>query len=446
MSDSSDVPESFEFERLEKSVSPSSSWKKRSKDFASESSFGAFLYGFSGESWVKRIIWAVIVVAAVGGFCIVTILNILMLVSEPISTSITLTREKQLVFPAVTICSLNLLNTTTLESAGSNVIPDLTGLFAAVQDDSDLASCQQYANSLTSMTMPPVNPGWGELINLAGNDFNTLLLNCTYAGKKCTSDDFKRISTVGGLCYTFNGPLETDTRYSNGTGVRRGLRLQLSPDDQEFSLGQDYGFRVVIHNRDELPRPESDGVAVALNSTAYIGMRQVNSVDKSQFTSATRCRNDATQNTGLSFEQFGYDTYSPSLCLEACFYRCVIDKCNCTETLLYSPASGQYRQRNCSAVDLCCEVYEFGKVEEDCDCPPKCNMVERTLTVSSATNQKGVVGINVFYESLFLERRETTDSYTPWSLISDIGGNTGLFLGLTLLSWVELFLFVCGLL
>ena len=56
------------------------------------------------------------------------------------------------------------------------------------------------------------------------------------------------------------------------------------------------------------------------------------------------------------------------------------------------------------------------------------------------------VGVFVYYESLILETRETTDSYTAWSLISDIGGNTGLFLGFTLLSGVELVMYVFGLL
>ena len=447
MSDSGkETPESFEYGRVEGSTRPSS-WKKRAKEFANDTSFGAILYGFAGESWIKRVVWALILIAAVGGFCTVTILNILMLVKEPISTSITLTRESSLQFPAVTICSLSLFNTTTLKSAAEpHVEDDLTSMFAAVQDDSDIESCKQYANSV--MYKIGKNPGWGELINLTGNDFSALLRNCMYVGKRCTSDDFKRIPTVGGLCYTFNGPLsEGKIRNASGTGVRRGLRLQLSPDEQVFSLGRDFGFRVVIHNPDEPPRPESDGIVVALNSTAYIGMRQVNSTDNTKFTSATRCfKNTATPNTGLSFNRYGYSTYSPSLCLEACFYKHVIDQYNCTERLLYMPVSSKYKQlRNCSATDICCEVDEFDKVEESCDCPPKCNMVERTFTISSSTNADGVVGINIYYESLFLERRETTDSYTPWSLISDIGGNTGLFLGLTLLSWVELMLFACGL-
>ena len=228
--------------------------------------------------------------------------------------------------------------------------------------------------------------------------------------------------------------------------MRQGLRLQLTPGDQEFSLGRDSGFRIVIHNPDELPRPESDGIVVGLNSTVYIGMRQVNSIDETQFSSGTSCKKDTDPDQELSIA--GYTTYSPSLCQEECFYKYAIDKCKCVERKLYTPVSSEYTEkRNCTAQDLCCEVQAFDEVEENCACPPKCSIVERILTVSSSTNfdEYGYVGMNVYYESLFLETRKTTDSYTPWSLISDIGGNTGLFLGFTLLSWVELVIFLAAL-
>ena len=96
----------------------------------------------------------------------------------------------------------------------------------------------------------------------------------------------------------------------------------------------------------------------------------------------------------LSFHQeqdarnTAYATYSPSLCQEECFYKYVIDTCSCVERELYSPISNEYKEkRNCSAQDLCCEVQAFDEVEENCYCPPKCSVVERTLTISSSTNQ-----------------------------------------------------------
>ena len=445
MSDS-EIPEQFEYEKIEGPAKPS--LKKRAKEFFDDSTFNGILYMFASKSWVTRIVWALVLLTAIGGFCTVTILNILMLVNQPISTSITITRENKLAFPAVTICSLNLLNVTTLESASSNtmnVVDDLTDLFDKVRlEPPDNESCKTIANNLANNTGR--NISWGELITIAGNDFTALLEMCTYKGKECTAEDFDKINTIGGLCYTFN---KRAGHIANGTGVRQGLRLKLSSDgqlQQGFSLGRDFGFRVVIHNPDEPPRPESDGIVVALSSTVYIGMRQVNSTDETQFSSGTRCRKDGMDpDQELTF--MGYPTYSPALCQEECFYKYAIDQCRCVEKALYTiPNDRKYKQfRNCTAPDLCCEVQAFDKVEENCNCPPKCSIVERTLTVSSATNGDGFVGVNVYYESLFVETRETTDSYTPWSLISDIGGNTGLFLGFTLLSWVELLILVVGL-
>ena len=431
----------FDYEEGKEPIKPS--WRRRSEKFFNDSTFNGALYVFASKSWIKRIFWAVVVLTAIGGFCAITVLNIITLVREPIATSITLTREEELTFPAVTVCSLSLLNTTTLESGGDTVVNDLISLFDEVQLNSDISGCRFYANRLASNTGR--NVSWGELTNIAQNDLSALLKTCTYQGKKCSIGDFEPISTVAGRCYTFNGPSTNPSRTAQGTGVRQGLRLELSPDDQLFSLGNDHGFRIVVHNPDELPSPEAEGIAVGLSSTVYIGMRQVDSVDKTKFSSGHQCRNNGNTDQELAFP--GYPSYSPSSCQSACFYKHAIEQCGCIERMFYAtPASSRYSQlRTCTAPDLCCAVQAFDAVDENCDCPPRCSTVERSLTISSSTHDEGMVGVNVFYESLILETRETTDSYTPWSLISDIGGNTGLFLGFTLLSGVELLMLVVGL-
>ena len=450
----SKVRESFDCENGEKpseSVRPPISWKTAVKEFfVDDSTFSGAFYVFKSKYLGKRIFWAAVLLTAIAGFGVVTALNIRTLVREPVSTSITLTRESELEFPAVTICSLSLLNTTAVQSISdnSNVVKDLELLFYEIQTNKDIAACNGYANGLRFNTG---GVGWGDLINLAQNDLSVLLGACTFAGKSCSVNDFEPVSTVGGLCYTFNGPKTIPTRIATGTGVRQGLRLQLSPDNQLFSLGLDHGFRVVIHNRDEPPRPEAEGVVVGLDSAIYIGMRQVNSDDKTLFSSGFKCKN-ADENTDRELSFPGYHSYSSSSCLNECFYKQAIEQCDCIERQLYTPVGGRYSHlSDCTEQNLCCEVKQYDEVNERCDCPPRCNSVERTFTTSTSTsnlfnsNNRRFVFVNVFYESFILETRETTDSYTPWSLISDIGGNTGLFLGLTLLSGIELLMLVMGL-
>ena len=351
------------------------------------------------------------------------------------------TSTNYVTFPAVTICSLSVLNTTKLRSAGDNVISDLRSLFDAVNVNRDLQSCESVASKLVNDT--GLNLNWGELLLHARNDRSTLISRCTYAGEDC-ANDFIPVNTVAGVCYTFNGPSTQPTRTVRGTGFRKGLRLKLSPDDQLFSETDDWGFRVVIHNPDELPMPE-EGISVGFNSTTYIEMRQITSIVSTTFSSGLGYRSGENYNHNLSFP--GYSSYSPSLCQSECFYRYIADRCNCTENgTLYTPIKSPYNQlRKCELLDLCCEVDAFNQVEYRRDCPPKCETAVCTTTVSTSTSDDGFVNVNVFYETLILEKRETSDSYTAWSLISDIGGNTGLFLGLTLLSGVEFLVLVVGL-
>ena len=331
--------EIFNYE--EEAIKPS--WRRRAEKFFNNSTFNGALYIFASKSWPKRIFWLLIIVIAFGGFCAVTATHVIRLVCEPIATSITLTRENELAFPAVTICSLSLLNITTLESGGATVVSDLAYLFSLVH--TDLSECRRIANQLAHNTGQ--NISWGELTNIANNDLHVLLKNCTYKGRKCGVEDFEPISTVAGRCYTFNRPTTNKPLHTaQGTGVRHGLRLLLSPENQRFTLGRYFGFRVVVHNPDELHRPSSEGTVVGLSSTVYIGMRQIDSVDKTRFSSGHQCRSTETNaNQDLTFPN--YTTYSQSSCLNECVYKSIADRCGCIEPRFYTPRDGsQYNLEN----------------------------------------------------------------------------------------------------
>ena len=107
----------------------------------------------------------------------ITIADIIQLACEPIATSIMLTRENELSFPAVTICSLSLLNITTLESAGSSVVNDLIEFFDIAS--TNLPECKRIANKVASIDTS-YNISWGELINIVNNDLSVLLIGTAH--------------------------------------------------------------------------------------------------------------------------------------------------------------------------------------------------------------------------------------------------------------------------
>ena len=62
---------------------------------------------FQGKSIIRRLFWLIIVLVAAGG-CLYNIIDrVRFLISNPTSTSISVTRRTILTFPAVTVCNLN---------------------------------------------------------------------------------------------------------------------------------------------------------------------------------------------------------------------------------------------------------------------------------------------------------------------------------------------------
>ena len=420
------------------------------KKFCDESSFSAVAYGFRNKPCFLRILWAGVVVLLIAGFCAVTLQGIILLAKEPTATSIKLTREESVDFPAVTICNLNIINDTSLlvlNTPGYDVSSKLNELFIAARSTPpNEQGCKDIAREAVQNIDPAYNVNFGGLTTFARFYPKNLILSCSYIGEDCINS-FTPVNTVEGVCFTFNGPDTEARRKANATGVRQGLRLQLSGNTQIISqsLEGDIGYKVVIHNQNEPPRPESDGIAVALRSATYIAMKTVRSVDNTQYYSGRQCKDPIAYSNGkVSLGK--YPAYSPDLCLYDCFYTTIADQCGCVERDLYTPVSSPYTEmKNCSLADLCCEIIQFDSFSKVCKCLPKCDTIDRTLTISSSTmDDPDIVAVNIYYETLVVEERETLDSYTPWSLISDIGGNTALFLGFNLLTLAELFMFVAG--
>ena len=84
-----------------------------------------------------------------------------MLIEEPISTSITEMRQKELEFPAVTVCSLSFLDTTVIKDISKDQYNDenflvyqLVQLFAAGEPPNvpPLTGCNSIANDFSNRT------------------------------------------------------------------------------------------------------------------------------------------------------------------------------------------------------------------------------------------------------------------------------------------------------
>ena len=207
-------------------------------------------------------------------------------------------------------------------------------------------------------------------------------------------------------------------------------------------------MKIVIHEPNEPPRPGTEGISVPPGNSVYIGMKEVRTIEGTRFSS----RQCSDTNDNKTFNFYTEYPYSTAACLDDCFHTSVADTCGCTEPLISTPVTSKYQQMQpCNLSDICCVKDELFSANRTCNCPPACNFTTHSFTISYSQSNwhtrpgnRPLSGVYIYYETLNVETRTTEDSYTPISLISDIGGNSGLFLGLTLLSLVEVLMWLTG--
>ena len=316
---------------------------------------------FTGKSRVRRLFWAVVFLSA-SIACLANIIErIIYLAGDPTTTTVTQKVNRDgIVFPAVTICNVNLFKKSTFESmVDENELSVLTDIFmnpskACTNETTD------YLSRLGS------NISYRHIQDVARHQAEDLIVKCTYGGKDCNHTDFSEVLTRLGYCYTFNsgnGMTDKTLLKSQGIGTRYGLFLMLNIEQDEYlewPVGLNAGVRVAIHPHDQPPVPEDLGIAIPPGRNVFIGIRQKSVTDTSAIGRIEgRCR-DVEDTSRFNFLQERFQ-YSSTACIKDCLFTNITEECHCVETGINTPpASSRYHGRfpDCSAVDLCC-ILEF---------------------------------------------------------------------------------------
>nr|XP_009860713.1 acid-sensing ion channel 2 [Ciona intestinalis] len=159
-----------------------------------------------------------------------------------------------------------------------------------------------------------------------------------------------------------------------------------------------------------------------------------------------------------------HDTYTLSACMKECVEKRIIDICGCRGPSIINPEDIP----ECSPVQaLNCFAKELAKAEavvtpQNCNCAYPCKDIKYQTTLSYSTFphvngarqaealfnfSKGhyhtnVVGLSVYYESLTITKIEESQSITGSALLSDIGGQLGLWIGISVVTLFEFFQFI----
>ena len=153
--------------------------------------------------------------------------------------------------------------------------------------------------------------------------------------------------------------------------------------------------------------------------------------------------------------------YSTSSCLVDCLLTSICDNCGCNlASDIFPPDNEVYQKRpDCNIADICRQVDEY-RTSQDCDCPSAC--ISNTYDIftsysafpaqyaindledifsdvfnTSFDSEANLLSVNVYFETLNIETQTTNDAYGAVALLSDIGGQLGLFMGVSVISIME---------
>ncbi len=244
----------------------------------------------------------------------------------------------------------------------------------------------------------------------------------------------------------------------------------------------------MVHNQSIQPFTVKSGINIPTGFETYVSVNRnfYNKLDKPY----SNCLKDLTPVNGYGKILFGYfkdlnvSYYDQDFCYTLCYQDKLIDECECCDII-----TPEIRGCTFCASDLkfeCMNVFEtkFAKadIKAVCEsaCPQQCYKAKYNLYISTATfptlsylkkkipyfvqgkysngteyesyffpqdrsdseimdfAREGFLKFIVNYENLYYTTVDESPKVTTQGLFADIGGNLGLFIGLSLLSFIEL--------
>ncbi|XP_068711951.1 acid-sensing ion channel 1C-like [Montipora foliosa] len=450
----------------------------------------------------RRLFWTLALLSSVG-YCVVQIYETLDAFGErPFSTKITtktLIKTENVSFPAITICNFNAFNRRRYKSFFRKRIN-----FSDEEVERDLEEFEKVRTSRTPSSFSdevvakyPVlkwralNESRHHLVIFSHIIEEMLLPNssireaCTIGDKPCSSKNFKSsYNSQFGQCFTFNsGEDESPVINASLAGQLGGLKLNLNIERNSYLIDSSnpyVGLIVLVHDQKSFPCMEQFGFAVkpGVRTLCAIKRKKLINLESPYSTNCTRSRS-LQMLTNTSY------TYSKPVCLMECINKYVTEKCGCRPIEYKVPDNQSILLCSPRDVVLCIEpkYAEFLASEEKVQCEESCTQpcehIEYETSLSYSDLQRGVfikwlnsfqnttenfalyenflnmtyaeqkdyideniVSLDIYYQDLNYDEIEQIPKFEPWSLIANLGGNFGLFLGISLLSFLELLDFI----
>ncbi|PAV57231.1 hypothetical protein WR25_11472 [Diploscapter pachys] len=275
-----------------------------------------------------------------------------------------------------------------------------------------------------------------ERIGGLGYGKKELILMGSFDGKQINVDQEFRLHSDPryGNCFTFNWNTIRNKTMSRA-GPSYGLRLMLFVNSSDYlPTTEATGVRLAIHSQDESPYPDTFGYSAPTGTLSSFGisLRSVRRLDQPRGICYPPGQKPPPEY--FIYQKFNYE---PEGCYRSCYQRKVVQNCKCADPRLPNPFRDyQFCDVTNPEMNECLVHNSFNmpldkqknRFRVHCNCTSPCHQFQYTTTYS------------VYYETLSYEILTESEAYSWVNLISDFGGQLGLWLGASVMSVFEFFL------
>ncbi|XP_071951626.1 acid-sensing ion channel 2-like [Antedon mediterranea] len=421
-------------------------------EFATNTTLHGLQYIVTSKRWIFKLLWVLVFLTGLG-LCVWQIsLRFKEYRMFNVNTEINLTFVNELDFPAVTICNFNRYRRSALTDGDYEIIEYLWEA-----EEYDYFSDGSYSDGSFDYDKVFTDAGnfsTSEFTNRTGFLLNNdTLLTCKWKDKSgCTNVNFTHLYTSYGNCYTFNSGLYWDILKVRQPGSGNALQIMIDIQQDEYTEkpegNLEAGLKVLVHSQDEPPLVESKGFGVPPGVHAFVSTRKVK----------VETLDQPYGHCDKSLKLQYYRVYTVSGCLLECRLKNIVEHCGCRP--IRYPGANDHRECTPKETEGCASdvlrKLKNGTLEE-CDCPVPCAYTSFTTSVtyasipnlsvedelyesyndSSAEISKNYIILDVYFEELNLQVYKQTPAMTSSALLSDIGGQLGLFIGGSVITLFE---------
>lgn len=433
------------------------------KEFSGLTTYHGLVRIYNSNTWPSRIFWSVVVLSCLSLFMIHSGYLLLGYHSKPtLFQTNTIIPMNGLSFPEVTVCNLNPLSIAKVKEMNIS--------------SASLRYIRKYFNEITANQYPATgtedemfqsfvdfyqkNSGKSfdvrHFLEDASKTCEETFVSCSFGREKLENccEHVTTEMTEAGICFRLSNKNNEYRQWYSGNGFGWELVLNGNNEVEEELEDEDYdpekGFLIMVHEEQKYPRINSYGVAVSPNSQlhAAIFMKNVSLLDKANWGS---CSQGWIKNGSTDF------LYTANHCEIECKLKKVENECGCSP-LAYSARLGETHKSYCTPMKIkqCFDKLKGpeNRWEDECDCPSECNMLEFDVTNSYSDldgRRKGfsdfqvendISYVSLYYSRVAYERIEQQKQLQTADLLSNIAGSMGLFLGMSTVTLLEIFIYL----